>query len=166
MKKSNWIVAAVLAVGAGLFLWLWYYLGFNFVDDPLDLVVAIAWWAAVLGASLGIRFAEKRRQVRVRTAYLAEASLFNSEAGLLPLEGFGEGATMADALQQTLSGLKYNFDRAGLPQREEAGFTRIVRTERFDKDDAEKWEGEVVDVRTKEAVPFKGKEQLAGLLAA
>ena len=45
-------------------------------------------------------------------------------------------------------------------------FERIVRTDKFDKDDAEKWEGEVVDVKTRRAVPFKGKEELSELLAA
>ena len=35
-----------------------------------------------------------------------------------------------------------------------------------DKGDAGKWEGEVVDVKTQEATPFKGKEELSALLAA
>ncbi len=165
MKKSNWIILAVLTVGAGFFLWLWYYLGFNFVDDPLDLVLAVVWWAVVLAAALGVHFAEKKRRERVRTAYLAQGALFNSEKGLLSLEGFEEGTTLVEALQQTLSELKYNFDRADLPKREETRFDRVVRTEKFDKDDEDKWEGEVVDVRTKEAFPFKGKQELAGLLA-
>ena len=41
MRKSNWLVVAIAAVAAGLMLWAWYALGFNHVDDPLDLVVAI-----------------------------------------------------------------------------------------------------------------------------
>ena len=28
-------------------MWAWFALGFNHVDDPLDLVVAIVWWLAV-----------------------------------------------------------------------------------------------------------------------
>lgn len=44
MRKSNWLVVAIAAVAAGLVLWAWYALGFNHVDDPLDLVVAIVWW--------------------------------------------------------------------------------------------------------------------------
>ncbi len=165
MKKSNWIILAVLTIGAGFFLWLWYYLGFNFVDDPLDLVLAIVWWAVVLAAALGVHFAEKKRRERVRTAYLAQGALFNSEKGLLSLESFEEGTTLVEALQQTLSELKYSFDRADLPKREETRFDRVVRTEKFDEDDEDKWEGEVVDVRTKETFPFKGKQELAGLLA-
>ena len=41
-----------------------------------------------------------------------------------------------------------------------------MRTDKFDKGDAGKWEGEVVDVKTQEATPFKGKEELSALLAA
>ncbi|MEF9877032.1 MAG: hypothetical protein RR772_09005 [Gordonibacter sp.] len=166
MKKSNWIIAAVLALGAGFFLWLWYYLGFNFVDDPLDLVIAIVWWAVVLSLVFGIRFVEKKRQQRVRTTYLAPGKLFNSEAGLVDLAALEEGMTVTDALEGTLSELKYSFDRTDLPERDEVTFDRIVRTEKFDKDDADKWEGEVVDVKTQQASPFKGKEELASLLAA
>lgn len=205
MRKSNVIILAVLAVAAGFFLWLWYYLGFNFVDDPLDLVLAIVWWAVVLVVIFGIHTAEKKRRRRVRTAYLAPGMLFNSEAGFVDLDALEEGTTLVDALEQTLVGLKYTFDRKdpadedaaaaasggaatpaaaeGLPASSEAPaapgaepapgkprgivrFERIVRTDKFDKDDAGKWEGEVVDVKTQEATPFKGKEELSALLAA
>ena len=47
MRKNNWIVAAIAAVACGVLLWAWFALGFNHVDDPLDLVVAVVWWLAV-----------------------------------------------------------------------------------------------------------------------
>lgn len=166
MRKSNVIILAVLAIAAGLFLWLWYYLGFNFVDDPLDLIIAVVWWAVVVALVMGIHTAEKKRQKRVRTAYLAPGMLFTSEAGLVSLDTFEEGTTLTDALEQTITGLKYSFDRADLPERDEVTFERIVRTEKFDKDDGDKWEGEVVDVKTQEATSFKGREELAELIAA
>ena len=62
MRKSNVIILAVLAVAAGFFLWLWYYLGFNFVDDPFDLVLAVVWWAVVVALVVGIHAAERKRQ--------------------------------------------------------------------------------------------------------
>ena len=199
MRKSNVIILAVLAVAAGFFLWLWYYLGFNFVDDPFDLVLAVVWWAVVVALVVGIHASERKRQRRVRTAYLAPGVLFNSEAGFVDLAAFEEGTTLVDALEHTLVGLKYTFDRkdpadededtaapdgavpsaamaGGLSASDEAAasakprdtvrFERIVRTDKFDKDDAGKWEGEVVDVKTQEATPFKGKEELSALLAA
>ncbi|MEI3232783.1 MAG: hypothetical protein V8S24_17045 [Gordonibacter pamelaeae] len=189
MRKSNVIILAVLAVAAGFFLWLWYYLGFNFVDDPFDLVLAVVWWAVVVALVVGIHAAERKRQRRVRTAYLAPGVLFNSEAGFVDLAAFEEGTTLVDALEHTLADLKYSFDRkdpadegtaapdgavpsaamaGGLSASDEAAasakprgtvrFERIVRTDKFDKGDAGKWEGEVVDVKTQEATPFKGKE--------
>lgn len=58
MRKNNWIVAAIAAVACGVLLWAWFALGFNHVDDPLDLVVAVVWWlavAAVVGGPLALR---------------------------------------------------------------------------------------------------------------
>ena len=111
MRKSNVIILAVLAVAAGFFLWLWYYLGFNFVDDPFDLVLAVVWWAVFVAWVGGIHAAERKRQRRVRTAYLAPGVLFNSEAGFVDLAAFEEGTTLVDALEHTLADLKYSFDR-------------------------------------------------------
>lgn len=141
MKKSNVIILAILAVAAGFFLWLWYYLGFNFVDDPFDLVLAIIWWAVVAALVAGIHAAEKRRQERVRTAYLAPGHIFNGEAGLVALD---PGASPADVLQQTLAGLKYNFALSDLPDKDEVPFTYIVRTKKF-KIEKESAEGEAAD---------------------
>ena len=34
MRKSNWIIAAILLVASLVFLWLWQALEFNLVDNP------------------------------------------------------------------------------------------------------------------------------------
>ena len=34
MKKSNVIVFVLLALASAFFLWLWYFLGLNRVDEP------------------------------------------------------------------------------------------------------------------------------------
>ena len=53
MKKSNVIVTAIIVVLSAFLLWLWYSLGLNTVDQPLDLVVSVVWWALVaIGAGL------------------------------------------------------------------------------------------------------------------
>ena len=62
MRKSNWIVTVIAAVACGALLWAWFALGFNHVDDPLDLVVAVA---AVVG---GIVWAEGKRREKMRLA--------------------------------------------------------------------------------------------------
>lgn len=41
MRKSNWLVAVMAALSCAVLLGLWFQLGFNHVDDPLDLVIAI-----------------------------------------------------------------------------------------------------------------------------
>ena len=41
MKKSNVLITAVIVVVSAFLLWLWYNLGFNHVDSPLDLVLSV-----------------------------------------------------------------------------------------------------------------------------
>ena len=65
MRKNNWIVAAIAAVACGVLLWAWFALGFNHVDDPLDLVVAVVWWLAVAAVVGGIVWAEGKRREKM-----------------------------------------------------------------------------------------------------
>ena len=162
MKKSNWIILAILAVACGFFLWLWYYLDFNLVDNPLDLVIAIVWWAVVIALVFGIRFVEKKRQERIRTAYLAPDYLFNSEVGLVSLEG---EVSSVMALQRLLGDLKYNFDRADAPASDQVSFTHVVRTKKFN-DGGDTWEGEVVLVDSPDADPlaFSNRNELFNIV--
>lgn len=129
MKKSNWIIAVVLAVAAGFFLWLWYYLGFNFVDDPFDLVLAIGFWALIVALIIGISKAEQARCRRIRTVYVSGHSMFNSERGMI---NFEENAPTHDAIATILSNLKYNFAREDLPNLHQFGVEYIIRSTKFD----------------------------------
>lgn len=43
MRKSNWIIAAVLLLASVAFLWIWHALQFDLVDNPLDIVVTVVW---------------------------------------------------------------------------------------------------------------------------
>ena len=158
MKKSNWIILVILAVACGFFLWLWYYLDFNLVDNPLDLVLAVAWWVVVVALVLGIRAAEKRREERVRTAFIAPDALFTSEGGLIAFEA---GASPIMVLQHALEELKYNFDRADLPEKDQVSFTYVVRTKKF-SDGGDAWEGEVVLVARPDddPQPFANRDEL------
>lgn len=47
MRKSNYLILGILVVASIFFLWMWYALNFNLVDNPLDLVLTIVWWAVV-----------------------------------------------------------------------------------------------------------------------
>ena len=72
MKKSNVIVFVLLALASAFFLWLWYFLGLNRVDEPLDLVLSIVWWLVIVVAIAVIVKMERTRRQRVRTVYVGD----------------------------------------------------------------------------------------------
>ena len=161
MRKSNWIIVAILAAASAFFLWLWYYLNFNLVDNPVDLLFTIVWWAVIIAACAGIHLAEKKRRERVRTAFLAPGMIYNSEAGVVRLE---PDESMADALQRMLANLDYGFEMAAVPEKSRVRFLQIVRTSKFENDGVT-WEGEVVRVaRPDDPRPFSDKEELRALI--
>lgn len=175
MRKSNVIILAVLAVAAGFFLWLWNYLQFNLVDNPLDLVLAIVWWALIAGVCVGIHKLEQNRQQRLRTCYVAEGQIFNPELGM---SGMGEG-TAVDSIQSVLQKLKYGFDIQESPFGKEQGIQckYVVRTSAFQVEGDEdvnglkpikSWKGEVLDAMNpcKQAQAFSNKDELARILTA
>lgn len=59
MRKSNWIIAAVLLLASVAFLWIWHALQFDLVDNPLDIVVTVVWWVVIAAACVAIHWAEK-----------------------------------------------------------------------------------------------------------
>ena len=164
MRKNNWIVAAIAAVACGALLWAWFALGFNHVDDPLDLVVAIVWWLAVAAVVGGIVWAEGKRREKMRLAFIGEGIVYNPEAGLvMPDAGESELA----ALERTLSGMAFPDEVAALDERVRPAFRWVVRSRKFDRG-GEVWEGEVVPAHDPDAEPrpFASREDLAALLAA
>ena len=61
MKKSNVIIFVLLAIASAFLLWLWYCLGLNKVDEPLDLVLSILWWIVIIAS---IVIVAKMEQIR------------------------------------------------------------------------------------------------------
>lgn len=112
MRKSNWIIAAVLLLASVAFLWIWHALQFDLVDNPLDIVVTVVWWVVIAAACVAIHWAEKKRQERIRTIFVAPGLLYNSEMGVVRLSPDDE---VVDALQAILSNLTYGFELAELP---------------------------------------------------
>ena len=53
MKKSNWIGLAIAVLVDVFLLWLWFFLGFNQVDSPLDLVISIIWLVVIVAVVVG-----------------------------------------------------------------------------------------------------------------
>lgn len=153
MKKSNWIIAVVLVLVSALLLWLWFYLGLNRIDKPVDLMLSILWWVVVVALILLIV-----RSLRIRTMYVAEGILFNSEAGLLNFAGSDQ---LVAVMNRVLRDLDYDFTTQELPEREEFKPGLLVKTEKYGNDN---WTGEVVVIESQEQQPFESKEELASLL--
>lgn len=179
MKKSNVIVFVLLALASAFFLWLWFFLGLNRVDEPLDLVLSIAWWVVIVAAIALIVKMERTRRQRVRTVYVGEQATFNSERGLAGIEG---SRPMPEVIAGILLDLKYDFSREEFPDKDRFAVRYFVRTKQFDaeKRDEESgegsgqaelvaqktWKGEVFVVETKEERPFDTPEELASILAS
>lgn len=161
MRKSNWIIIAILVVASVVFLWIWQALQFNLVDNPLDIVVTVVWWLVIAVACVAIHWAEKKRRERIRTVFLAPGLVYNCETGVLRLDSH---ASVTDAVQHLLGGLEYGFDLADLPTNSRVRFQRIIRTSKF-SDNGAVWEGELVEVaRPDSPKVFSGRRELALLL--
>ena len=185
MKKSNVIIFVLLALASAFFLWLWYFLGLNQVDEPLDLVLSIAWWVVIVAAIAIIVKMERTRRQRVRTVYVGDQATFNSERGLAAIEG---SQPMPEVIAGILQDLKYDFSREDFPDKDRFAVKYFVRTKKFDAEEKpavdeaageqvpaesaeprieqKTWKGEVFIVETKEERPFDTPEELAVILAS
>ena len=164
MRKNNWIVAGVAVVASIALLALWFGLGFNHVDTPLDLVVAILWWVVVAAVIAGIMVAEQKRRQKMRLAFVGDGVLYNAERGIVLVEnGWDEVST----LQRTLDSLSYADQAAELSRRSRPAFRWVVRARTFDQGGGV-WEGEVLPVGdpSAQAVPFGSRDELARLIGA
>lgn len=103
MRKSNYLILGILVVASIFFLWMWYALNFNLVDNPLDLVLTIVWWAVVGLVILGITMAEKKRKEQIRTTFVARGFVFNPEMGTISLEGSSPVATIQNVITKLVS---------------------------------------------------------------
>ena len=98
MRKSNYLVLGAAAVVAALLLVLWYHLGFNHIDSPLDLTLAIVWWVGIVAiAAIIVRFEERRRR-QIRTLYVSPKSLYSSELGMVGIGDAGAVEAVVCAL--------------------------------------------------------------------
>lgn len=170
MKKSNYLILGASAIVAALLLVLWYYLGFNQVDNPFDLVLAIVWWVGIVAIAALIARAERNRKRAIRTIYVSPTALYNSERGVV---GLGNTSNV-DAMQEILDNLEYNFDKKALPEQGKFDYQFVVKTDEFKaaangEGEQATWKGTVVkldrengNVETK----FEDEQQLREALAA
>ncbi|MEC4175159.1 hypothetical protein VJ918_06790 [Adlercreutzia sp. R21] len=164
MKKSNWLVAALAVVASAVLLGLWFQLGFNHVDDPVDIIVAVVWWAVVAGVIAAIMWAEHRRREKMRLAFIGAGLVYNPERGLVLVD---EKDAELDALQETLQNMSYPTKIVELADHVRPAFRWVVRSQRFENN-GEVWEGEVLPAHDPDGKPvrFSGRDELAHLIAA
>lgn len=162
MRKSNWIVFGILLVASIIFLWMWFFFEFNFVDNPVDIIITVVWWVVIIALCIIITVVERRRQRSVRTTFVAPDLLYNSEAGIVRLK---DGEDYVSALQKLLDSLDYTFEVAKVPEDSRIRFKYIVRSSVF-SDNGRNWKGEVVKVSNPDDTKaFSNKRELSGLLS-
>lgn len=156
MKKSNYIILTVVVLAAAFLLYLWFHLGFNHVDNPVDITLAVVWWIGVVAIIALIVRMERKRQRLIRTLYVSPSRLFNSEAGLVELPA---GQDTVEAMQSVLGGLKYGFKAQEQPKQEDFDYRFVVQTDAFKpaKDDGGAEDGKSTDAPSDREEPtWKG----------
>ena len=170
MKKSNVIVLAVAALVAAFLLFLWYYLSFNRIDNPFDLVLTICWWIGIGLIVSGIMYVEHKRQRQIRTIYVSPTALYNSEKGIVALHD----TTMMEAMRNILEKLEYDFSREDLPDKKTFDYRFVVQTDEYKEGNEEKgeeptWKGTVTKIDRENGnveTSFEDEEELMNVLAA
>ena len=169
MKKSNWIGLAIAVLVDVFLLWLWFFLGFNQVDSPLDLVISIIWLVAIVAVAAAVNRLERQREKRLRTIYVSSTAVFNKERGLVSL---GSAAAAPSVMERILRDMEYGFDLKEMPKPEEVNCRYVVQTDEYKATGGEggdpTWKGTVVAIdhaAGNREMPFSSRDELAAALA-
>lgn len=169
MKKSNWIGLAIAVLVDVFLLWLWFFLGFNRIDSPLDLVISIIWLVAIVAVAAAVNRLECQREKRLRTIYVSPTALFNKERGLVSL---GSAAAAPSVMERILRDMEYGFDLKEMPKPEEFNCRYVVQTDEYKATGGEggepTWKGTVVAIdhaAGNREMPFSSSDELAAALA-
>ena len=169
MKKSNWIGLAIAVLVDVFLLWLWFFLGFNRIDSPLDLVISIIWLVAIVAVAAAVNRLERQREKRLRTIYGSSTAVFNKERGLVSL---GSAAAAPSVMERILRDMEYGFDLKEMPKPEEFNCRYVVQTDEYKATGGEggepTWKGTVVAIDRaagNREMPFSSRDELAAALA-
>ena len=169
MKKSNWIGLAIAVLVDVFLLWLWFFLGFNQVDSPLDLVISIIWLVVIVAVVVGVNRLERQREKRLRTIYVSPTAVFNKERGLVSL---GSAAVAPGVMERILKDMEYGFDLKEMPKPEEFDCRYVVQTDEYKAAGGESgeptWKGTVVAIDRaagNRETPFSSRAELAAALS-
>ena len=169
MKKSNWIGLAIAVLVDVFLLRLWFFLGFNRIDSPLDLVISIIWLVAIVAVAVAVNRLERQREKRLRTIYVSSTAVFNKERGLMSL---GSAAAAPSVMERILRDMEYGFDLKEMPKPEEFNCRYVVQTDEYKATGGEggepTWKGTVVAIdhaAGNREMPFSSRDELAAALA-
>lgn len=169
MKKNNWIGLAIAVLVDVFLLWLWFFLGFNRIDSPLDLAISIIWLVAIVAVAAAVNRLERQREKRLRTIYVSPTALFNKERGLVSL---GSAAVAPSVMERILRDMEYGFDLKEMPKPEEFNCRYVVQTDEYKATGGEggapTWKGTVVAIdhaAGNREMPFSSRDELAAALA-
>lgn len=169
MKKSNWIGLAIAVLVDVFLLWLWFFLGFNRINSPLDLVISIIWLVAIVAVAAAVNRLERQREKRLRTIYVSSTAVFNKERGLVSL---GSAAAAPSVMERILRDMEYGFDLKEMPKPEEFNCRYVVQTDEYKATGGEggdpTWKGTVVAIdhaAGNREMPFSSRDELAAALA-
>lgn len=169
MKKSNWIGLAIAVLVDVFLLWLWFFLGFNRIDSPLDLVISIIWLVAIVAVAAAVNRLERQREKRLRTIYVSSTAVFNKERGLVSL---GSAAAAPSVMERILRDMEYGFDLKEMPKPEEFNCRYVVQTDEYKATGGEggepTWKGTVVAIdhaAGNREMPFSSRSELVAVLA-
>lgn len=164
MRKSNIIIVVILVAASLIFLWLWNYLNFNLID-PVDLIITIVWWVIILGICIAIHRAEQKRRERIRTIFISDGMLYNSEAGTVRVNGT-DATAYIDAMRLVLNNLRYGSDVKPDNNQNRVRFKYIVHSVKF-ADSGNTWTGDVIQLPgTRNTHTFNNVEELKMILSA
>ena len=161
MKKSNWIIVAILVVASAIFLWFYFYMRFNLVHQ-LDLILSIVWWILIIAICVIIHVVEERRIRAIRTSFLAKGIVYNPEVGI---EKVSEDSNVVDTLEYVLKNLDFKAKKPDESFNDKRiRFDYIVHSDKFSLKRGV-WTGNVVDVaHNSKLYAFSNKKELKILL--
>lgn len=139
MNMKNKIAVGCTVLVSAFLLFLWYALGFNHVDAPLDLVVSIIWWCGIAALAFAVKRAEDKRRYEMRTLYVTDAALFNPETGMIE----PDGRDQMEMAAEVLDGLSYGFKVKELSGHMKPNVRYVVHTDEF-ADKGDTWKGSVI----------------------
>lgn len=162
MRKSNVLIISILVVASVAFLWLWNYLQFNLVHN-LDLVITIIWWVVIAALCVAIHRVEQKRRERMRTVFVSNGVLYNSEAGVVRIDT-ADPQSYVRAICKLLNNLNYGTHAKVDSNQPRLRFSYIIHSPKF-SDNGKVWEGDVVRVAgSGRPIDFKNSQELLRIL--